>query len=89
MEEKTRQMVKSSKESSGLTKREFVRKVIVGGVVIFVAGGGYVRPELETYWGLSGARNRLALVLQPAILQQKLRKSSKKLASNKMFASNK
>ncbi len=51
MQEKPRQMVKASEESSGLTKREFIRKVIVGGAVIFVAGGGYVRPELETLQG--------------------------------------
>ena len=44
-------MEKSSEQSSGLTKREFLRKVIVAGSVTFVVGGGYVRPELQTLLG--------------------------------------
>lgn len=43
--------MKSPEQPNGLTKREFLRKVVVGGTVMFVAGGGYVRPELQTLQG--------------------------------------
>ena len=43
--------MKSPEQPNGLTKREFLRKVVVGGTIMFVAGGGYVRPELQTLQG--------------------------------------
>jgi len=43
--------MKSPEQPNGLSKREFLRKVVVGGVVTFVAAGGYVRPELQTLQG--------------------------------------
>jgi hypothetical protein len=38
-----------------LTKRQFLRRVVVGGTVVFVAGG-YEKPALETLLGSHVAR---------------------------------
>ena len=42
--------------ADGLTKREFLHKLVAAGTVIFVAGGGYEKPELQTLLGPQVAR---------------------------------
>ena len=98
MEEKTTNMVKksnttneaaTSKATSGLTKREFLRKAIVGGAVAFVAAGGYVRPELETLQGPQVAHATGSHSYNKPSYKRKFKKISKKFSNNKKKFSSK
>jgi hypothetical protein len=40
-----------SAKPEGLTKRQFLRRVIVGGGTVTFVAGGYLKPELETLLG--------------------------------------
>lgn len=44
-------MWREQKEVSRLTKRQFLRRVVVGGGTVMFVAGDYLKPELETLLG--------------------------------------